>query len=42
MPYCADYLTVDLARDLVTRFINPALTGEANGTAWSTKMRSWI
>jgi len=41
VPYCADYSTVDLARDLVTRFINPSLDGGAAGKTWAPETRSW-
>jgi hypothetical protein len=42
VPYCADYATVDLARDLVTRFIDPALEGSADGRTWSHETLTWI
>ncbi|GEP39606.1 hypothetical protein NPS01_32690 [Nocardioides psychrotolerans] len=41
VPYCADYRTVDLARELVTRLIDPALTGEGEDRTWRHDTRSW-
>ena len=41
VPYCADYGTVDLARELVTRFIDPALDGSAGGKTWSRGHLDW-
>lgn len=41
VPYCADFPTTDLARELVTRFIDPALDGSASGKKWSLEARSW-
>jgi len=41
VPYCAAYSTVDLARDLVTRFIDPSLDGGAAGKTWTPETRSW-
>lgn len=41
VPYCASYPTIDLARDLVTRFIDPALTGTADGKTWSHATLTW-
>lgn len=41
VPYCTDYHTVDLARDLMARFIDPALDGTANGKRWSPEQREW-
>ena len=41
VPYCANYSTVDLARDLVTRFIDPVLAGTATGRAWSPHHCAW-
>lgn len=42
VPYCLDYRTVDLAGDLVTRLIDPALSGEAVGKTWSHDALGWI
>jgi Nucleotidyl transferase AbiEii toxin, Type IV TA system len=41
VPYCSDFATAELARDLVTRFIDPALDGTANGETWSCETRTW-
>ncbi|HET7398150.1 MAG TPA: nucleotidyl transferase AbiEii/AbiGii toxin family protein [Intrasporangium sp.] len=41
VPYCADYPTVEVARELVTRVIDPALDGRAAGKTWSPGRRSW-
>ncbi len=41
VPYCADYRTVDLARELVTRLIDPALTGQAERKTWLHDALSW-
>lgn len=42
VPYCAGYRTVDLAGDLVTRLIDPALSGEADGRTWSHESLVWV
>ncbi len=41
VPYCADYRTVDLAAELVTRLIDPALSRDADGKTWSHESLSW-
>ncbi|KQY58962.1 hypothetical protein ASD11_04910 [Aeromicrobium sp. Root495] len=41
VPYCADYRTVDLAAELVTRLIDPALSRDAAGKTWSHESLSW-
>ncbi|RJS46702.1 nucleotidyl transferase AbiEii/AbiGii toxin family protein [Nocardioides cavernaquae] len=41
VPYCADHPTVDLAGALVSRLIDPVLTGAANGRAWSAEDLAW-
>lgn len=41
VPYCTDFATAELARVLVTRFIDPALDGTASGQTWSCETRSW-
>ncbi len=41
VPYCAAYATVELARELVMRFIDPALDGTASGKTWSRETLSW-
>jgi len=41
VPHCADYRTVDLAADLATRLIDPALSGDAGGKTWSHETLSW-
>lgn len=42
VPYCADYCTVDLAAELVTRLIDPALSRDADRKTWSHESLSWI
>lgn len=41
IPYCAGHRTLELALDLVTRFIDPALTRAADGKLWSPTILSW-
>lgn len=41
VPHCADYRTVDVAAALVTRLINPALSGDADGKTWSHESLDW-
>lgn len=41
VPVCADYANVDLARDLVTRFVDAALTGDTNDKTWSHESLCW-
>lgn len=41
VPHCAHYRTVDLAADLATRLIDPALSGDADGKTWSHEALSW-
>lgn len=41
IPYCADFPTVELASELVARFIDPALDGAANGKTWSHQHLDW-
>jgi hypothetical protein len=41
VPYCADYRTVELASNLVTRLIDPALSGDADGKTWSHQSLAW-
>ena len=38
VPHCAGYRTVVLAADLVKRLIDPALSGDADGKAWSHEL----
>lgn len=42
VPYCADFRTVDEARVLVARFIDPVLDGSASGQSWAPEQRDWI
>lgn len=42
VPYCADFRTVELARDLVGRFIDPALTVGTEGATWSPQQLTWV
>lgn len=42
VPYCADYLTVELASALVTRLIDPALSGNADSQTWSYEALAWL
>lgn len=41
VPYCADYRTVELASELVTRLIDPALSGEADDKTWFHESPGW-
>lgn len=41
IPHCAAYASVDLASELVTRFIDPALDGTANGRTWTPQQLGW-
>jgi hypothetical protein len=41
VPHCADFRTVDLARELAAQFIDPVLAGTATGRAWSSRHRAW-
>jgi hypothetical protein len=41
VPVCADYATVELARNLVARFVDTALTGDTNDKTWSHESLSW-
>ncbi len=41
IPYCADYRTVDLARNLVTRLIDTTLSGDADGKTWAHGTQAW-
>ena len=41
VPYCADFRTIDLARELVAQFIDPVLVGTATGHVWSSRDREW-
>lgn len=41
VPYCSDYPTVELARELAVRLIDPALMGEAGGRIWSPTALRW-
>lgn len=41
VPHCAEYPTVELARDLVSRLIDHALAGDADGRTWSPEARRW-
>lgn len=41
IPHCADFAGVDLAAELVSRFIDPALDGTADGRTWSHQLLAW-
>ena len=41
VPYCADYRTVELASELMRRFIDPALRGEVAGMTWTPERLDW-
>jgi hypothetical protein len=41
VPACADFRTVELARDLMQAFIDPVLQGEATGLTWSPESLAW-
>jgi hypothetical protein len=40
--YCAEYRTVNLASDLATSLIDPALSGDADSKTWSHETLGWI
>lgn len=42
VPHCADYGTVELANALITRLIDPALLGDADGNTWSHEALAWL
>lgn len=42
VPYCAEHRTVERARDLVARLIDPSLAGDADNKAWSHKKLEWV
>ncbi len=42
VPYCIDYRTVELAGALVTRLIDPALSGDADCKAWAHERLAWV
>lgn len=42
VPYCADYRTVERARDLVIRLIDPALSGVADRKTWAHQRLAWV
>lgn len=41
VPYCAGYHSIDLARDLVTRLVDPALQGRAVDKTWRHRNLEW-
>ncbi|KGN29410.1 hypothetical protein N802_13705 [Knoellia sinensis KCTC 19936] len=41
VPHCHAFATVALARDLVSRFIDPSLTGLADNRTWSHRALTW-
>lgn len=41
VPHCAGFETVGTARELMTLFITPALSGAARGKAWRYAARAW-
>lgn len=41
IPHCANYRTVELAVSLVSRLIDPALSGESRGLTWFPHDPSW-
>ena len=41
VPHCAGFESVDLAAQLVSQFINPALDGSAIGRKWMASTRMW-
>lgn len=41
VPFCVDFLTVELARVLAARLINPALEGKVRGKFWSSSALEW-
>ena len=41
VPHCADYSTVELAAELASRLIDPALVDEVQGKLWSAGLMQW-
>jgi hypothetical protein len=41
VPACADFPTVELARELMLTFLDPVLRGEASGLTWSPESLAW-
>lgn len=41
VPYCDDYPTVELAKDLVSRLVNPALNHQVQSEIWSPDELRW-
>jgi hypothetical protein len=41
VPYCSEFLTVDLAVTLMRSFVDPVLRGEVTGLTWSPDSHSW-
>lgn len=41
VPYCADYRTAELASELATHLIDPALSGAADGKTWDSAHLGW-
>lgn len=42
VPHCAGYRTVDLAGELITRLIDPALSDNVDGRMWDCEARAWV
>lgn len=42
VPYCLNYRTVERGSDLVSRLIDPALSGDADRKAWAHERLSWV
>lgn len=41
VPYCTRFRSIDQARELVTRFIDPTLNGHAESSDWSPQRLDW-
>lgn len=42
VPYCANFGTADLARDLMKIFIDPAFDESVNGKTWRSVLLAWV
>ncbi len=42
VPYCAEYRTVDAARELMVSFIDTVLDGTATARSWLPQQRAWL
>ena len=42
VPYCAEFISIDKAKDFVKGFIDPVLAGEVDDATWVPGERAWI